>query len=188
MDIIPYHYAVGIRIYGGLHLKIRHVIIYTFVAIIISAFIMWSLLLKHFSIPANSMSPTIKRGNFVLVSKWGFGEFVKLGLNKADIQRGEIYVFTLPKFDKQYIKRVIALPNDTLEINGHKIIVNGKELKTQKVSISGNFQIDTEIYGNLKYNIQKNIHRAYPFSRKIHLGIDQFFMLGDNRDNPRILS
>lgn len=74
-----------------------------------------------FSIPASSMSPTLKRGDHVLVSKLGFGNYRFLGQQViksprvAEVHRGDIIVFQYPEKPQiDYVKRVIGLPGDTV--------------------------------------------------------------------------
>lgn len=77
---------------------------------------------KFFTVPTKAMEPTIKTGNHVFVDTTFF--------NKNPIQRFDIVVVTDPDGkDKKYVKRIIALGGERIEIKRGKILINGNELK-----------------------------------------------------------
>src|SRR5690242_528822 len=90
------------------------------VALVIKAF-----LFQAFYIPSESMVPTLKTNDRVLVNK--------LSYKLHDIHRGDIVVFTKPPAEtsdiKDLVKRVIGLPNETVEGRDGHIYINGKLLK-----------------------------------------------------------
>ena len=140
------------------------------------------LVFKTHSIPSSSMSPNISVGNYVIVNRWGFGLFESFGI-KAPIKRGSVYIFHRQNSSKLYIKRVIALPNDTVEIDNDKVFVNGKLLAFKEVSQSDLYQIGMEETEGSRYLIQKNKEGAYPYKKKHLIKKGHYFLLGDNRDN-----
>lgn len=90
------------------------------VALIIKTFVM-----QAFFIPSESMVPTLKINDRVLVNK--------LSYRLHDVNRGDIIVFERPEGEsndqvKDLIKRVIALPGESLVINDNKIYINGQQL------------------------------------------------------------
>ncbi|HZN12858.1 MAG TPA: signal peptidase I [Acidimicrobiales bacterium] len=94
---------------------------------ILSALVVKTYLVEAFYIPSGSMEPTLKTGDRVLVNK--------LSYRLHDIHRGDVVVFKRPpgvagEADiKDFIKRVIGLPGDTIETRGDAVYVNGKRLK-----------------------------------------------------------
>jgi signal peptidase I len=88
------------------------------------ALLIKTFLFQAFYIPSESMYPTLKTHDRVLVNKVSY----KL----HDIHRGDIVVFEKPKNEtsdiKDLVKRVIALPNETVEGRNDKIFINGREL------------------------------------------------------------
>ncbi|MCS6885728.1 MAG: signal peptidase I [Acidobacteriota bacterium] len=83
-------------------------------------------------VPTGSMLNTILIGDHLLVNKFIFG-MDGLGLSQIlpqrPIRRGDIIVFKYPKDpNTNYVKRVIGLPGETIEIKGHKVFINGNEL------------------------------------------------------------
>jgi signal peptidase I len=76
---------------------------------------------QNYRIESHSMEPTFIEGQFVLVNKLAY----RLG----EPQRGEVTVFHNPDNpDEDYIKRIIGLPGDQVEVVGDRVLINGQEL------------------------------------------------------------
>jgi signal peptidase I len=96
------------------------------VAALVIAFVIKTFLFQAFYIPSESMVPTLKVGDRVLVNK--------LSYDLHDVHRGDIVVFKAPPAAqagniKDLVKRVIGLPGDTLEARDGNIYVNGRRLE-----------------------------------------------------------
>ena len=105
-----------------------------FIALIL-ALVIRAFLVQAFSIPSGSMQPTLLIGDYLLVNKFSYGIRNPL-TNKVWIpigtpQRGDVVVFIFPQDPtKDYIKRVIGLPGDRIQIINKKVFVNGKLYET----------------------------------------------------------
>jgi len=100
------------------------------IAILIAVFIR-TFVVQAFKIPSGSMKPTLQIGDHILVNKFIYG--VKIPFVRSTLipisqpKRGDIVVFIYPQDrDKDFIKRVIALGGDTVEIRNKEIFVNGE--------------------------------------------------------------
>jgi len=111
---------------------------------------------KPFQIPTESMIPTINVGDRILVNR--------LAYRFGDIERGDIIVFKSPQDpDTDWVKRVVAVEGDTIEVNNHMVIVNGEAL--------------VEDYTAPWLNPNEPIYAE----REVPEG--KVFVMGDNRDN-----
>ncbi|RUM34190.1 MAG: signal peptidase I [Desulfobulbus sp.] len=120
-------------------------------------------LIQAFKIPAGSMLPTLEIGDHLLVDKSIY--------KKNRIQRGDIIVFPMPdKPELDYIKRVIALPGDTIEIVNKVVFINGKQ-QDHAYSIHR----DTRV-------LEKGTSPRDNFG-PIKIPAGNVFVMGDNRDN-----
>lgn len=106
------------------------------IAIILALFIR-TFVVQAFKIPSGSMEPTLLVGDHILVNKFLYG--VKIPFVNATLipiskpKRGDVIVFIYPvDTSKDFIKRVIGLPGDTIEIIGQKIHINGEEYQDEK--------------------------------------------------------
>ena len=109
-----------------------------------------SCVIEPYRIPTGSMMPTLVNGDFILVNKFAYGgkfpftdltiqfpftdkptSFTPLYLYKSDLpRRGEIIVFKYPVDPNiNYIKRVIGIPGDVIEIKNKRVYLNNKEMK-----------------------------------------------------------
>jgi signal peptidase I len=100
------------------------------IAILIAVFIR-TFIIQAFKIPSRSMVPALLVGDHLLVNKFIYGVkipyFRKTIIPFTDLQRGDIVVFIYPNDrTKDFIKRVIGIGGDTIEINNKKIFINGK--------------------------------------------------------------
>ena len=108
-----------------------------FVAKLVLAVVLFrTLLFAPFTIPSESMMPLLRNGDFLIAAKWPYG-FSRLSLPFAAPlpsgrilanlpKRGDVAIFRHPVDDVDYIKRVIGLPGDTVEMRRGRLILNGR--------------------------------------------------------------
>ena len=152
-----------------------------------------SFVFEPFRIPSGSMIPTLLVGDFILVNKYKYGLRVPL-TNKLIYEneypnRGDVVVFQFPENTKiNYIKRVVGIPGDRVEYINKNLFINGTQLSLQKFNDhdSLNMNLSNQIIyiennGNKEYLILNNSDRGIDF--KFNVPEDNYFVLGDNRDN-----
>ena len=125
---------------------------------------------QAFKIPTGSMESNLLIGDHLLVNKFVYGlhsAFFSRILPYKDLKRGDVIVFKYPlNPDVAYVKRLIGLPGERVEMIGHTVYINGKPLEekyTQYIDPSSVY----EHYG--PYNVPQG----------------QYFAMGDNRDNSQ---
>jgi signal peptidase I len=151
---------------------------------VILAFFVRTFVVQAFKIPTGSMEPNLLIGDHLLVNKFVFGptqtSIEKMLLPVDPIRRGDIVVFKYPDDpSRDFIKRVIGLPGDTIEMRNKKVYVNGTPLDEPYAHFleppddgsSGAPDIDP---GDLR--------QAFPL---MTVPADKYFMMGDNRDNSQ---
>ena len=143
------------------------------IAILIALFIR-TFIICAYKIPSRSMVPTLLVGDHILVSKFIYG--VKIPLLRTTIipvrepKRGEIIVFIYPHDrSKDFIKRVIGVAGDKIEIKNKKIFINGKEYSDSFGTYS-----DTMIYPS---SMQPRDNFG-----PVTVPEKSLFVMGDNRD------
>ncbi len=169
------------------------------IALVIRAF-----LFQPFNIPSGSMKSTLLVGDYLFVSKFAYG-YSKHSLPfspplfdgrvlASDPERGDIVVFKLPRDGKtDYIKRVIGLPGDQIQVRNGITLINGVPVDRERVD---DF-IEEDFYGNLtrvpRYRetlpngvsydtLDRYANGEYDNTPVYTVPAGHFFMMGDNRD------
>jgi len=162
---------------------------------------------QPFNIPSGSLIPTLLIGDYLFVSKYSYGysrysfpfspPLFSGRILGAEPQRGDIAVFKLPRDNStDYIKRVIGLPNDRIQMIDGILHINGQAVKKeqigkQDVSAGAGYRDSATFYretlpNGISYTIQELDLYGNRLGR--NTGVYQvpaghFFMMGDNRDN-----
>lgn len=108
-------------------------------------FIFRSFFLSPFSIPSESMLPRLMIGDYLFISKWNYGysrhslpwslPLIPGRILGSTPARGDVVVFKAPPGDRaDYIKRVIGIPGDTIEVRGGQLILNGTRVPRRRVA------------------------------------------------------
>jgi len=152
------------------------------VAVILALFIR-TFVVQAFKIPTGSMETNLLIGDHLLVNKEVYspslGSWESLILAKRPIQRRDIVVFKFPEDPaRDFIKRVIGLPGETVEIRDKTVFVDGKPLDEPYARfLEPALRMDDPEYG-LRESTRGNWG-----PQTVPAG--QLFVLGDNRDNSR---
>ena len=141
------------------------------IAMIIRAFV-----LQAYRIPSSSMEDTLLKGDHILATKYNYGLTIPFTTNKFWGQsrvpeRGDIVIFTFP-LDKSmdFVKRVIGLPGDTVEVKDKKVYING-----ELYSIQAEKHTDPFILNQGQGKARDNFG-------PVTIDPGYCFVMGDNRD------
>jgi signal peptidase I len=167
---------------------------------VILAVIVRTVLFQPFNIPSGSMKDTLLVGDYLFVSKYAYG-YSRYSIpfqphifdgriwGKAP-ERGDIVVFRLPREDTtDYIKRVIGLPGDRIQVKGGVLYIN--DVEVPRVA-DGTYVDDGFTYQKFRETLPNGV--SYDVLDRDANGLedntqvfevppDHYFMMGDNRDN-----
>lgn len=186
------------------------------------AFVVRTFLFQPFNIPSSSMYPTLKIGDYIFVSKlsYGYGKysfnfnlapFGKSWISCCNIdfpgrkvladvpERGDVAVFKLPtNTSVDYVKRVIGLPGDRIQMIGGVLYINGVAVKKERIAdyVDPNAEA-TSLRGppllpqyleTLPNGVSYRVLDYKPDgmadnTREYVVPANHYFMMGDNRDN-----
>ena len=147
---------------------------------VVLAMIIRTFLFQAFKIPSGSMLDTLLIGDHLLVNKFIYGTGIPGSDDKylkiRDPERGDVIVFEFPGdegksfFEKRdFIKRVIGLPGDVIEVKAKQVFVNG-----QPISFPQEQHKDHEMI--------PAVASPRDFSGPVKVPADSYFVMGDNRD------
>lgn len=176
----------------------------TVVWALVIAFVLRTFLFQPFHIPSGSMLPGLMKGDYLITSKYsvGYGQHaatplpfpVKNGrLMERGPNRGDVIVFRPEGSDKNFIKRVIGLPGDQIEMQGGRVVLNGSVLPQTEIG-SGEFQVQSsKITGQrltetLPNGVSYTVYNTQDNNRLDNTSVftvpsGHYFMMGDNRDH-----
>ncbi len=169
------------------------------------AFVLRTFLFQPFHIPSGSMLPGLMKGDYIITSKYsvGYGRHaatplpfpVKKGrLFEQEPKRGDVLVFRPEGGRNTFIKRLIGLPGDQIQMRTGQLYINGEKLPLEKVGLEsfvnqfGNDEAADlfretfpEGHQHLIYDSQKN--SPSDITQIFTVPAGHYFMMGDNRDN-----
>ena len=177
----------------------------TVVYAVLIALVIRTVAYEPFNIPSGSMLPTLLIGDYVFVSKFPYGysrhsmplspPLFSGRINSAPVARGDIAVFKLPTDNStDYIKRIIGLPGDHIQVREGVLHINGKAVKRERVD---DF---VQKHSGARYGQVRQYRETLPNGRSyLTLDLqprgmadntnvyvvpaDHYFAMGDNRDD-----
>ena len=172
--------------------KSRH-LINLFLIATATALLFRLFVIEDYRIASNSMFPSLKTGQFIFVSKSAFN--IKLPFSGYELiqfstpQRSEILAFSLPdKNSITYVKRIVAVAGDRVEIKAGDLFINGELAKYQELDSDKSREIATsgpsirleQLEGGKPYKVQTEKEKL-PNYGPVDIPPKHFFALGDNR-------
>ncbi len=176
----------------------------TIVFALLIAMVLRIFLFQPFTIPSASMEPNLYEGGYIIVSKWSYG------ISKHSIpfspplfngrimgsapKRGDIVVFKLPRDNKtDFIKRVIGLPGDRVQMISNKLYINDKPVQDVVVSTQ---EVQDMFGSHPVIQARETLPNGKSFMTQdfgpgndlddtpvYEVPVGHYFMMGDNRDN-----
>jgi signal peptidase I len=160
------------------------------IALLLRAFV-----IEAFQIPSGSMIPTLEIGDHIFVSKFAYGIGIPFTEKKIlpwhAPQRGDVIVFKYPlDTSTDYIKRVVGLPGDKVEVRHNEIFINGNPMPRELVN--AHFPHRDGIRGvgelwleHLDGHAHNSLHQSDHMTEfgPVQIPARNVFVMGDNRDN-----
>src|SRR5438132_4392903 len=152
------------------------------IAVILALFIR-TFIVQAFKIPTGSMENNLLIGDHLLVNKFVFGptasRLERALLPVGTIHRRDIIVFKYPEEpERDFIKRVIGLPGETVEVRQKKVYINNQELKEPYAHFLQPAATPSEFREVTSFDVRE---RYGP----VTVPPNQYFVMGDNRDNSQ---
>lgn len=185
---------------GGLGETVSVIIQALLLALVIRTF-----LFQPFSIPSGSMRPTLLEGDYLFVTKWAYGysryslpfspDLFSGRIWGSEPERGDVAVFKFPPNPSlDYIKRVVGLPGDRIQMRDGQLFINGEGVPRVKIGQIDNPDITevsrpVDVYREtLPNGVSYDTLDLTPNSigdntREFVVPEGHYFMMGDNRDN-----
>lgn len=181
----------------------------TVVIAVAIALVLRIVVFQPFNIPSGSMKPTLEVGDFLVVSKPTFGysrasliyPFTRMPVEGRIFagapERGDVVVFKNRRDgNKDYIKRVVGLPGDTVQMSNGRLIINGAPVEkvyegTTEATCDGRLTNVPTYLETLENNVSYKVFECRGDSGPLdNVGIykvpaDHYFMMGDNRDQSQ---
>ena len=173
------------------------------------ALIIRTFLFEPFNIPSGSMKPNLMIGDYLFVSKYSYGYSrysLPFGLPLLpgdhrvmghEPQRGDVAVFKLPTNTRtDYIKRVIGLPGDKIQMRQGRLYINGERVNRESQDfiidqradgsdVRMNVYLETLPGGVTHYIYEEGDNGPLDNTREYEVPPKHYFMMGDNRDNSQ---
>ncbi len=176
----------------------------TVIYALLIALVLRIVLFQPYTIPSASMEPALREGDYIIVSKYAYGwskrsipfspPLFSGRIFAHQPKRGDVVVFAFPPDpSKDFIKRLIGLPGDTIQVKQGVLLVNGQQVPRTK--LSPEYSPTAEEGGGVldRYQQTLNKHTFITYSQNTDAQVENsgvftvpagcYFMMGDNRDN-----
>jgi signal peptidase I len=173
---------------------------------VIMALFLMTFIAQAVAVPTGSMQNTINIGDHLFVNKFIFGKptpVLRRLLPTREIRRGDIIVFKLPSDPKiNYVKRVIGLPGEAVQVKGSRVFINGKELPEERALVRLTQEPELPVvkvepkpegaWYRVFYDVDRysggddfevSAKAKYGVSEPVKVPEDKYFVMGDSRDN-----
>ena len=171
---------------------------------LVVALLLRTLLFQPFTIPSDSMEPTLRDGDYVVISKYDYGfsrHSIPLSpplfsgrLFEHTPRRGDVIVFKLPRDDglTDYVKRLIGLPGDRIEMRHGVLVLNGRPVQETQLGPAADpddprrpvIRLRETLPDGRSYVILQALQEAEGETTGVYtVPTGQYFFMGDNRDN-----
>lgn len=178
----------------------------TAVIAVLLAVLIRTFLYEPFNIPSGSMKPTLEVGDYLFVYKPSYGYSrhsfpfsiapIEGRIFPKEPRRGDVVVFKLPNGRLDYIKRIVALPGETVQVRQGRLYINGKRVPREAVGLEeieeegGNKVTMMEYIETLPGGIMHSIYEESDKEPLDNTGLyivpdGHYFLMGDNRDNSQ---
>lgn len=160
---------------------------------------------QPFRIPSGSMQPTLEVGDYIVVTKWsyGYGRFSFAPLEGilpagrlfgSQPERGDVVVFRPPPDPgRDFIKRVIGLPGDRIQVNNGVLFINGEAVQRESLGVQP-FENEDGVIQQIE-RVRETLPNGVSYitfdrgateldsTRVFEVPVGHYFMMGDDRDN-----
>jgi signal peptidase I len=196
---MPSPRPIASRKASGLAENVKTIVYAVLIAVVIRTF-----LYEPFNIPSGSMIPTLLVGDYLFVAKYAYGysrysfpfspPLFSGRIFGSLPSHGDVVVFKLPRDPSiDYIKRIVGLPGDTVQMQGGQLYVDGTEIPRQPAgtyvatgdgpSMQLKRYLETFPDGNKHYILKASDNGPLDNTQVYHVPSGYVFAMGDNRDN-----